>query len=292
MKVKPYLVAALALLTLTGCGPVEGSASQSVPVPAVSEPLAPGYDPTELPDPALEPEDWTLADFSGCLEPIGYTTRDDYALLGGTELENTVRVLRGEGDGPTLYVVAGVHGDEKAGWMAGNLLKEAELKAGTLYILSPANLYGAEQDQRKTKSDRDLNRSFPGDPGGWDAQRIAAAVFADIEKRQPDLVLDLHEARAKQGERDALGNSIITQSLDGIGDLVLGMVLDSEAGALCAAPLTLYGSPPAGSVNETVTRQLGIPAITVETYREEPLERRVRNQLEILEYVLNAYGMR
>ena len=48
----------------------------------------------------------------------------------------------------------------------------------------------------------------------------------------------------------------------------------------------------AGSINQTVTEQLGIPVITVEPYREEPLAQRVRNQLEFTEYVLNYYGLR
>ena len=239
-----------------------------------------------------EPDQWKLEDFAGCLEARFDTAAEEYPLLEGTEEENTVCVLRGAEEGPTVYLVAGVHGDEVAGWRAGNLLKEATLKAGTLYIVSPANLYGARENQRKTKSDRDLNRSFPGDPEGWDAQRIAYAIFTDIQDKQPDLVLDLHEARSKQGDRDALGNSLICQSLDGIGDLILEALLASEAGELCGSALTLYGSPPAGSINQTVTEMLGIPTVTVETYREEPLARRVQNQLEFVQYVLEYYEMR
>lgn len=38
--------------------------------------------------------------------------------------------------------------------------------------------------------------------------------------------------------------------------------------------------------------ELGIPVITVETSRGEPLAQRVRNQLELVEYVLEYYGLR
>ena len=195
--------------------------------------------------------------------------------------------------------MAGVHGDEQAGWRAGNLVKDATIKAGTVYIVSPANQYGAQNDQRRTKDERDLNRNFPGDPDGWDAERIAYSIFSDIQAKEPVIVLDLHEAIAKEDDYeklganyDALGNSLICQSLDGIGDLVLEALLQSEAGELCANPLILYGSPPSGSVNETVTNQLGIPAITVETLRAEPLSQRVQNQLEIVEFVFEYYGLR
>ncbi|MBR2934456.1 MAG: succinylglutamate desuccinylase/aspartoacylase family protein [Oscillospiraceae bacterium] len=246
-----------------------------------------------------DPEQWRLDDFESCFEARFNTDKEEYLLLEGTKEENTVRILRGKKDGPTLYIVAGVHGDETAGWLAGNLLKQATLKAGTLYILSPANTYGAGQDRRKTESGRDLNRNFPGNSDGWDAERIAASIYGDIRDKQPELVLDLHEAVAKEDDYealganyDALGNSLICQSLDGIGELVLDALLSSEAGELCSGALALYGLPPTGSLNRVVTEELGIPVITVETLRAEPLTQRVQNQLELAEFVLKHYGMR
>ncbi len=248
---------------------------------------------------SADPEQWRLDDFEHCFETRLHTGQEEYLLLEGTPEENTVQILTGKEDGPTLYIVAGVHGDETAGWLAGNLLKQATLKAGTLHILSPANTYGAEHNQRKTQSGRDLNRNFPGNSDGWDAERIAASIYADIQDVQPELVLDLHEAIAKEDDYealganyDALGNSLICQSLDGIGELVLDALLASEAGELCSGPLTLYGAPPAGSLNRVVTEDLGIPVITVETLRAEPLAQRVQNQLELVEFVLKYYGMR
>lgn len=218
--------------------------------------------------------------------------REEYLLLEGTEWENTVCVLRGGEDGPAIYVVAGLHGDETAGWTAAGRLKDGSLRAGTLYILSPANAYGAEHDRRTTRSDRDVNRNFPGDPRGTDAQRIAAAIYEDIRDKAPALVLDLHEAREHQGERDNLGNSVIVQSLDGVEDLVMNILLDSGDGNLCASPFDLFSSPPEGSLNRTVTLELGIPTITVETAREEELEQRVDNHLELVDYILKFYAMR
>ena len=246
-----------------------------------------------------EPERWQLNDFESCFETQFHTEKEEYLLLEGTPEENTVQILRGEEDGPAVYIVAGVHGDERAGWLAGNLLKQGTLKAGTLYILSPANTYGAQQDRRRTKSGRDLNRNFPGNSEGWDAERIAASIYADIQAVQPELVLDLHEAIAKEDDYealganyDALGNSLICQSLDRTGELVLDALMDSEAGELCSGPLALYGSPPTGSLNQVVTETLGIPVITVETLRAEPLAQRVQNQLELVEFALKYYGMR
>lgn len=246
-----------------------------------------------------EPDAWELTDFEGAFEEIHPTQKEEYLLLEGTEEENTVQVLRGQEDGPVIYVVAGVHGDEQAGWRTGNLLKEATVTAGTVYIVSPANLYGAQVDQRRTRENRDLNRNFPGDPAGCDAERIAYSIFTDIADKSPALVLDLHEAIPKEDDYealrsnyDALGNSLICHSLESIGEMVLDLLQATEEGTLCAAPFILYSAPPRGSVNQTVTTELGIPTITVETLRSEPLAQRVRNQLEIVEYVLEYQGLR
>ena len=163
-----------------------------------------------------EPDQWELKDFEGCFVEQYETAKEEYPIAEGTGEENTVQVLRGAQEGPVLYIVAGVHGDEQAGWRAGNLVKEATIQAGTVYIVSPANQYGAQHDQRRTAEERDLNRNFPGDPEGCDAQRIAHSIYLDIQEKQPDLVLDLHEAIPKEDDYealgsnyDALGNSII-----------------------------------------------------------------------------------
>ena len=222
--------------------------------------------------------------------------RSEYRLLEGTALELTAVRIQGEepdspGEGGTLYIVGGIHGDEKAGWMAGELLKDMEISAGTLYIVSPANRYGAGKDQRNTEEDRDLNRNFPGDPDGCDAERIAWAIYSDIRDKKPDLALDLHEARPGGENSDALGNSVICQSPDGIGDLVLEILTQSAEGDMCSGAFTLYGSPPPGSINRIVTDELGIPVMTVETFREDDLEIRVKNHLEIARLAMRYCGL-
>lgn len=215
----------------------------------------------------------------------------EYELDGNLKQKLTVTALKGQKEGPAVYLVAGIHGDEKAGWMAGERLKSVNLAAGTLCILSPANLYGAGREERKTEDGRDLNRRFPGKADGFEAERIADAIYRDIKEKNPVLVLDLHEAHSGTEEKDALGNSLICQSLDGIGDLVLDILTESEGGNLCSDSMTLYGSPPSGSLNKTVTTELGIPVITIETYREEPLEQRIQNHLDVVLYILHYYGM-
>lgn len=207
-----------------------------------------------------------------------------YCLLPDSDLEITVYVREGQTEGAVIYIVGGTHGDETAGWQAALALHRAEIEAGTLYVAAPLNVYGAEHDQRKTREERDINRNFPGSPEGCDAEQIAWAVFEDIRDKRPDLVLDLHEAHPDDGIRDALGNSIICRDLQPIEDLALDLLEQIE-------PLTLYGSPPAGSLNRVVTEELGIPVITIETDRGDALTERVQKQLVIVGFILNWYGL-
>ena len=290
------LSTALLIVLLTGCAASSSGVSPAGGT-APFETAAPEQGPTGLAGSAAEnpsaavpdvPEDraeWKLYDFAPALCEAD-AAEERYVIAEGTEWENTVVVRRGAEEGPSVYIIGGIHGDETAGWTAANLLKELCPKAGTVYILSPANVYGAEHDKRETRSDRDLNRNFPGDPEGWDAERIAASIYTDVEECSPDLLLDLHETKGPQEsapERDDLRNAIIVNDVAPIGDLVWELTVEGE--------LTLMGSPPAGSVNRTVSEQLGIPAITLETWRGEPLAGRVARQIRFVEKVLGFYGM-
>lgn len=282
----------LAAVLLTGCGAQTPSGyesalqEESVSASPVQKRALPSVTCVEDLT-GLSPSDF------GCMVTEYPTQYSSYSLLPGDELEITVHVLEGEAEGPVLYIVGGAHGDELAGWYAGALLEKAAVQAGTVYLAAPLNRYGAEHEQRKTKDGWDLNRHFPGDAQGVDAERIAAAVYADIGEKEPALVLDLHEAEARADGQDDLGNSVICQDIAPIADLVLALLADSADGTLAlSAPLNLYGSPPQGSLNAAVTQQLGIPVITVETSREEPLKRRIFNQLRIAEYVMAWYNIR
>lgn len=218
---------------------------------------------------------------------------DSYRIAEGTEVENDVTVIKGAEDGPAIYIVAGVHGDEQAAWETGKQLEKISIKAGTLYILAPANPWGAAKQPRSryVSEKYDLNRSFPGDPGGDPAQVAANAIYQDIQEKNPIFVFDLHEARVNSANYDFLGSSLIYTSLDGMEDMYLDLLLASESGEICSERFNFYAPGPVGSLNNTVTNELGIPTITVETYRGYPLERRISDQLDIVEYVLTYYGM-
>jgi predicted deacylase len=100
----------------------------------------------------------------------------------------------GPSAGPTLAVLAGVHGDEPTGVAAAHLVRDAlpPLARGRVRLVPVCNEPAWRAAQRATPADgQDLARSFPGGGGatGELASRLAKDVIADA-----DALIDLHTA--------------------------------------------------------------------------------------------------
>ena len=193
------------------------------------------------------------------------------------------------GDGPTVFIVAGIHGDEVAGIAAAEaLLGELTGISGTVCVLSPATAEGAKANDRRTRG-YDLNRLFPGDENGHEAQRLAAAIFEEIRRAEPALVLDLHEAGSAVQSYDFLGSSIVFSDPD---SAALVMEMTAESAEICENPFTFFSSAPEGSLNREVYAQLGIPVLTIETDEALPLETRVGDQLAMIRCAFAHVGIK
>ncbi len=113
-----------------------------------------------------------------------------------TEINLPVRVLHGSKHGPTLFVSAGVHGDEIIGVeIIRRLLGKVRPKtlAGTLICIPVVNVFGFIQHQRYLPDRRDLNRSFPGSATGSLASQLAH-VFSEQIIERSDFGIDIHSA--------------------------------------------------------------------------------------------------
>ena len=216
-----------------------------------------------------------------------------YNLGDGESWDTEVWHIHGDLEGPTVYIVSGTHGNERAGWYAGELLLNSTLKAGELFILPKANRQGTDNRSRYVSNNMDLNRSYPGNHDGNEAQILANAIFSDIKKVNPDIVLDLHEAIIySPGERDFLGSTFIFTDLEGMEDLFMDMLFATQDGSLCHNEYGYNGPGPKGSLNREVTDLLGIPTITIETFRGFDIVRRVSDQLQVVQFVLQYLNMR
>jgi hypothetical protein len=105
-----------------------------------------------------------------------------------------VEGLRGAGPGPTLCVVAGIHGDELNGVaIARRIVDETDPAhlLGTLVVAPIVNAHGFLNGSRYLPDRRDLNRHFPGRSRGSAASRIAHEFFERVVRRC-DGIVDLH----------------------------------------------------------------------------------------------------
>lgn len=117
-------------------------------------------------------------------------------LFDTTEVPLSIEVIRGEGDGPTLFVSAAIHGDEIIGTeIVKRLLAKEELGSinGALICIPIVNRFGYNNSTRYLPDRRDLNRCFPGSSKGSLAARIAH-IFLNEVVAKCDYGIDIHSA--------------------------------------------------------------------------------------------------
>lgn len=105
-------------------------------------------------------------------------------------------VVEGPTPGPTVAVVAGVHGGKVAAVRAVDSLRallDGRLLRGRVLLLAPANAAGFAVGLAQVSPDDslNLNRVFPGRADGRPTERLAARILREIVS-QSDYLLDLH----------------------------------------------------------------------------------------------------
>jgi len=127
-----------------------------------------------------------IAGFSvpaGERRPIQLQVSESFA---GSKVDLDVVVLNGVEPGPTLCLIAGIHGDELNGTeIVRSALDRTDPAAlrGVVIGAPIVNLHGFRSRTRYLPDRRDLNRHFPGTTRGSSASRIAARLFDDVVRR-------------------------------------------------------------------------------------------------------------
>ncbi len=111
----------------------------------------------------------------------------------GTAQEVTVYQIAGREKGPTLLIIGGIHGDEKAGYLTADRYTTIDLKKGSLIVIPRLNRT-AIRNSRRHGLDGDMNRLFhlPDDNGSLQDSRVVNLAKSLI--RNADVVLNLHQA--------------------------------------------------------------------------------------------------
>jgi predicted deacylase len=144
-----------------------------------------------------------MAKFLGVSAARGRSTRTRVPIgefADGSPIAVPVAVFAGKADGPTLYVQAGLHGDELTGVeVCRRLLStlEPERMSGTVVAVPVANIPSYLTRTRGYLHEErwlvDVNRSFPGTEHGLLSHRLAHILLHEFVVHA-DLTIDLHSA--------------------------------------------------------------------------------------------------
>ncbi|MBC6697640.1 succinylglutamate desuccinylase/aspartoacylase family protein [Hymenobacter puniceus] len=175
-------------------------------------------------------------------------------LPSGTVIDIPVYVFRSLVPGPTVLLLAGMHGDEVNGIETIRRLIRRDLLRplrGTIIAVPILNIYGFLNFSREVPDGKDVNRSFPGNPRGSLASRVAHRFMREIMPLI-DYGIDFHTGGAARSNMPQI-RCLLNE--------------DPETDALAAAfaaPFTLHSALRAGSLRETAM-QLGKRIIVYET---------------------------
>jgi uncharacterized protein len=194
--------------------------------------------------------------------------------LSGGDLEIPYVDVRGAADGPHVTVLAGVHGAEYTSIAAVRRLArtlDEQVVAGRVTavpVVNPLSFWARSPFVVPTDG-KNLNRSFPGDPAGTDAEVLAHRLFETFVVGS-DRLLDLHagdlpeslEPFAMYEESDVEEASRELALAYGLGHVVRQTsAVRTVSGSTCAA-----------------AADIGVPAIVAESGQNGLLDPRAVNR--------------
>lgn len=209
-----------------------------------------------------------------------------FEIMGDSELCTNVYVNDSGYKGNTLLIIGGIHGDEEAGIKAAEILTSYTPKRGTIVVIPKANIAACNNNSRTVYYLNDLNRSFIGLESGNDTQRLAWEITNVITNFTPVMIADLHESNGKYDESsNYIGQSIVLNSNPNHDCVEIAIeVLDKT-------DFTVISGSPMGSINKEISDKYDIPVITIETYTNQEMEKRIAQHLAIIGCILDYYGM-
>lgn len=176
-------------------------------------------------------------------------------MANGAEVALYIHEIPGRvGDGPTVGLCAGIHGNERTGTEI--VLETARRYAegrfkGRLLLLPVANPHAFAANRRHTTvDDLNLNRVFPGDDHGWFSDLLAAKISSEFLERV-DVLLDIHSG----GDRPTVDYVYIRNAEElsrAFGSRVLYRQTEGKEG-------TIFEGTSIG-----VTERRGTPSVTIE----------------------------
>ena len=116
-----------------------------------------------------------------------YTKVENY--FKGTNYELQVYKIYGRQDGPTIFIMGGIQGDEPGGFLSADLYSDLRLEKGNLIVIPRANFKSVILYDRGP--DGDMNRRFLNEPEKLEMDRVVSVVKKLMQ--ESDVFLNLHD---------------------------------------------------------------------------------------------------
>jgi len=216
-------------------------------------------------------------------------------ICAGTNYETPVYTIKTDYKEPTIMIVAGTHGNEKAGIKAAEYLKDnLNIERGTLIIIPRANIMACEENVRCFPPEINLNRVYPGNPQGNSVEKLAYEIFNLMKRYDIGLLVDLHESIEfyRKNPKNYGQTVVIDSDDDCLLELSFFLVEEMNQGIIeDGNKYQVLVDPIKGSTAYCAHHQLGIPALTFETCRKLPLSFRIDEHLKFIKLVLFKWNM-
>lgn len=184
-----------------------------------------------------------------------------FYLSDGTPVDIPIMVVRGEQEGPTLWLSAAMHGQEMSGipvvWEIINQRVDPKDLRGTIVgapLLNPFSFNG--RTYFTPEDGYNVNRVFPGDADGLLTHRLANLIFEEGVKKC-DYLIDLHCNPAT-----AMYFSIIKGS-EGEATFEKSKRMANAFGITAIEMILKHEAHRTGTMSDEAGK-IGIPALTVE----------------------------
>lgn len=211
-------------------------------------------------------------------------------LMAGTRYQTPFFIKTGAQSGPTIFVIGGLHGDEKAGYLAARELKKWMVTRGKLVLVPDAHIEAIRRGVRAYP--RNMNRLFPGKKEGDAMEKLAFEIWQLIVKSKPDLVLTLHESRGFHADEPARYGQTFTYDFAELSPRFEQVAARVNTEIAPRKHRFLQFVAPFPTCPTFVTwKYLRVPATSIETARTLPLKTRIGYQLAALRGFFDEFGL-
>ncbi|WP_248907131.1 succinylglutamate desuccinylase/aspartoacylase domain-containing protein [Halocatena marina] len=216
-------------------------------------------------------------------------------LSNAIDVDLDIEIIDSGVEGPTAFVVGGLHGDEEAGVIASHSITNWSPDAGQIVVLPEANPVAIENNTRGNDLG-DLNRKFRF--GQLPSTKLAQSIWNAVSAADPDILLTLQESRGIRNKYPSgVGQTVFSSPGRNTSDAAsLGLkranrTIGSQKLKFGTGPISGPNRAPNGLLAEKAAYEAGIPSFIVETFENVNKKARVSWQKKIVGGILDYYDI-